>query len=39
MFKIQAFACALDGHRNNKGIFITASDFTKDAEEYSEVIF
>jgi restriction system protein len=32
--EIQKFAGALQGHRAKKGIFITTSSFTKDAEEY-----
>jgi restriction system protein len=32
--EIQKFAGALQGHRANKGIFITTSNFTRDAEEY-----
>lgn len=32
--EIQKFAGALQGHRANKGIFITTSSFTKDAEDY-----
>jgi restriction system protein len=32
--EIQKFVGALQGHRARKGIFITTSDFTKEAEEY-----
>ena len=32
--EIQKFAGALQGHRARKGVFITTSSFTKDAEEY-----
>ena len=32
--EIQKFAGALQGHRARKGVFITTSYFTKDAEEY-----
>lgn len=32
--EIQKFAGALQGHRANKGIFITTSNFTRDAEDY-----
>lgn len=32
--EIQKFAGALQGHRANKGIFITTSSFTRDAEDY-----
>jgi len=32
--EIQKFAGALQGHRAKKGIFITTSNFTKEAEEY-----
>ena len=32
--EIQKFAGALQGHRANKGILITTSSFTKDAEDY-----
>lgn len=32
--EIQKFAGALQGHRANKGIFITTSSFTREAEEY-----
>lgn len=32
--EIQKFAGALQGHRSNKGIFITTSSFTRDAEDY-----
>ncbi|EMT38879.1 hypothetical protein JCM16816_15070 [Thermoanaerobacter brockii subsp. lactiethylicus] len=33
---IQTFAGALDGQGASKGIFITTSNFTKDAKEYVE---
>lgn len=33
--EIQKFAGALQGHRAKKGVFITTSGFTKDAEEYA----
>jgi len=36
--EIQKFAGALQGQRARKGIFITTSDFTKDAREYVETI-
>jgi len=32
--EIQKFAGALQGHRAKKGVFITTSSFTKDAQEY-----
>ena len=32
--EVQKFAGALQGHRAKKGIFITTSSFTKEAEEY-----
>lgn len=32
--EIQKFAVALQGQRANKGVFITTSDFSKDAREY-----
>ena len=32
--EIQKFAGALDGQRARKGIFITTSEFTREAEEY-----
>ncbi|BFU89267.1 MAG: restriction endonuclease [Nitrospira sp.] len=32
--EMQKFASALQGHRANKGIFITTSSFTRDAEDY-----
>ncbi|HXB73761.1 MAG TPA: restriction endonuclease [Candidatus Acidoferrales bacterium] len=32
--EIQKFAGALQGHRARKGVFITTSNFTKEAEEY-----
>ncbi|MSP40408.1 MAG: restriction endonuclease [Deltaproteobacteria bacterium] len=36
--EIQKFAGALQGQRAKKGIFITTSHFTKDAEEYAQRI-
>jgi restriction system protein len=33
--EIQKFAGALQGHRARKGVFITTSSFTKDAEEFT----
>jgi restriction system protein len=36
--EIQKFAGALQGQRAKKGIFITTSDFTKDANDYSAMI-
>lgn len=36
--EIQKFAGALQGQRANKGVFITTSGFSKDAEEYAGVI-
>ena len=36
--EIQKFAGALQGQRARKGIFITTSDFTRDAEEYVKTI-
>lgn len=35
---IQAFAGSLDGHRAQKGVFITTSRYSRDAEEYVRVI-
>ena len=32
--EVQKFAGALQGHRARKGIFITSSEFTRDAEDY-----
>jgi len=32
--EVQKFAGALDGQRARKGIFITTSDFSRDAEDY-----
>lgn len=32
--EVQKFAGALDGQRARKGVFITTSDFSRDAEEY-----
>jgi restriction system protein len=36
--EIQKFAGALQGQRAKKGIFITTSDFTKEAEDYAAMI-
>jgi restriction system protein len=36
--EIQKFAGALQGKRARKGIFITTSDYTKDAREYVQII-
>jgi len=36
--EIQKFAGALQGQRANKGVFITTSQFSRDAEEYTKVI-
>jgi restriction system protein len=36
--EIQKFAGALQGQRANKGVFITTSGFSKDAEEYAGII-
>lgn len=36
--EIQAFAGALDMHRAKKGVFITTSNFSKDAQEYVGLI-
>jgi len=36
--EIQKFAGALQGQRARKGIFITTSDFSKDAKEYASRI-
>jgi restriction system protein len=36
--KVQKFAGALQGQRVTKGIFITTSDFSKDATEYAAII-
>ena len=36
--EIQKFAGALQGQRANKGVFITTSTFSRDAEEYAKVI-
>jgi len=36
--EIQRFAGALQGHRARKGVFITTSSFTKEAEEFSKSI-
>ena len=32
--EIQKFAGALQGHRARKGVFLTTSSFTKDAQDY-----
>ena len=36
--EIQKFAGALQGKRSKKGVFITTSDFTKEAREYAAII-
>lgn len=36
--EVQRFAGALQGHRARKGVFITTSSFTKEAEEYAKSI-
>ncbi len=36
--EIQKFAGALQGQRANKGVFITTSGFSKEAEEYASII-
>jgi restriction system protein len=36
--EIQKFAGALQGHRAKKGVFITTSDFSNDAEQYADRI-
>jgi restriction system protein len=36
--EIQKFAGALQGQRANKGVFITTSDFSREAEEFASVI-
>jgi restriction system protein len=36
--EVQKFAGALQGQRARKGVFITTSDFSKDAEEYAASI-
>lgn len=36
--EIQKFAGALQGQRAKKGIFMTTSDFTKDANDYAAMI-
>jgi len=36
--EIQKFAGALQGHRSNKGVFITTSSFTKEAIDYARII-
>ena len=35
---MQKFAGALQGQRAKKGVFITTSSFTKEAEEYTRLI-
>ncbi|RZF27585.1 restriction endonuclease [Paraburkholderia sp. UYCP14C] len=36
--EIQKFAGALQGQRANKGVFITTSDFSREAEEFASII-
>jgi restriction system protein len=36
--EIQKFAGALQGQRANKGVFITTSNFSRDADDYASVI-
>ncbi len=36
--EVQKFAGALQGHRASKGVFITTSSFTREAEEYANAI-
>jgi len=36
--ELQKFAGALQGHRARKGVFITTSDFSRDAVQYSSQI-
>jgi restriction system protein len=36
--EIQKFAGALQGHRSNKGVFITTSSFSKEAIDYASII-
>jgi len=36
--EIQKFAGALQGQRANKGVFITTSSFSREAEEYAKII-
>ena len=36
--EIQKFAGALQGQRANKGVFITTSNFSREAEEYTNII-
>jgi restriction system protein len=36
--EIQKFAGALQGQRANKGVFITTSNFSREAEEYANII-
>lgn len=36
--EVQKFAGALQGHRAKKGVFITTSSFTRDAQEYTNTV-
>jgi restriction system protein len=36
--EVQKFAGALQGHRASKGVFITTSPFTREADEYADAI-
>jgi restriction system protein len=36
--EIQKFAGALQGHRANKGVFLTTSSYTREAVEYADII-
>ena len=36
--EIQKFAGALQGHRANKGVFLTTSSYTREATEYANII-
>lgn len=36
--EVQKFAGALQGHRASKGVFITTSSFTREAEDYANAI-
>lgn len=36
--EVQKFAGALQGHRASKGVFITTSSFTRDAQDYANAI-
>ena len=36
--EIQKFAGALQGQRANKGVFITTSNFTREAQDYADLI-